>query len=156
MQDPATFPAPTASARLAPLGTSSRTWAGVLAALFFTVLAIAAWLDPSPTGHGTHRQLGMPECSWVVWFGKPCMTCGMTTAFSHAAHLNFRASIRAQPAGFLASLLTGAAFWCCLYVALTGSRVGVAAINLLGRKTLIVTIATLLGAWAYKLATWTS
>ena len=42
MQDTATFPAPTAPARLAPLGVSSRAWAGVLAGLFFTVLAIAA------------------------------------------------------------------------------------------------------------------
>jgi hypothetical protein len=47
------------------------------------LLAIARWLDPDPAGHGTHRQLGLPPCTFVKLFGKPCPSCGMTTAWAH-------------------------------------------------------------------------
>src|SRR6185503_8103051 len=51
-----------------------------------TVLGVAAWLTPSPTGIGTHQQLHMPQCGWIAIADLPCPTCGMTTAFAHAAH----------------------------------------------------------------------
>lgn len=35
-------------------------------------------------------------------FGRPCMTCGMTTAFTHAAHLQLRGRHQTQPLGLLA------------------------------------------------------
>lgn len=47
-------------------------------------LLVAAWLRPSPTGFGTHRQLGLPPCTFVWLFGIRCPSCGMTTAWSHA------------------------------------------------------------------------
>lgn len=44
------------------------------------VTAAALWLRPSPTGHGTHTQLGLPPCGSVVLFHRPCPGCGLTTA----------------------------------------------------------------------------
>lgn len=59
----------------------------VLAALglcWIVPLLVAAWLRPSPLGFGTHRQLGLPPCTFVSLFGIRCPSCGMTTAWSHA------------------------------------------------------------------------
>ena len=47
------------------------------------LLAVAAWLEPSPTGIGTHQQLGLPPCTFWMLFGRPCPTCGMTTSWAH-------------------------------------------------------------------------
>src|SRR5690606_33691507 len=49
------------------------------------VLGLAPWLTPAAAGHGTHGQLGLPPCGWVLAMGRPCPSCGMTTAFAHAA-----------------------------------------------------------------------
>lgn len=47
------------------------------------MLGIARWLHPDAAGRGTHRQLGLPPCTFVELFQKPCPSCGMTTAWSH-------------------------------------------------------------------------
>ncbi|RMG03430.1 MAG: DUF2752 domain-containing protein, partial [Planctomycetota bacterium] len=47
------------------------------------LLVIAAVLRPSPTGLGTHQQLGLPPCTFRAMFGSRCPTCGMTTAWSN-------------------------------------------------------------------------
>ncbi|MEC9374691.1 MAG: hypothetical protein VYC34_12640, partial [Planctomycetota bacterium] len=69
--------------RAAP--TSERLLAALAAAAFIAVLIVAATLTPSPDGHGTHTRLGLTPCPWVLTLNKPCPTCGMTTAFAHAA-----------------------------------------------------------------------
>ncbi len=71
-----------------------------------TVLTIAAKLTPSPLGHGTHTQLGMPPCSFVVMTGYPCPSCGWTTAFAYMMHAKPLASFRTQPFGALLCLAT--------------------------------------------------
>ncbi len=48
-----------------------------------SLLGVAAWLDPSPEGLGTHSQLSLPPCGWILTMDLPCPTCGMTTAFAH-------------------------------------------------------------------------
>ena len=70
-----------------------------------TLLAIAAWLTPSPQGFGTHRQLGLPECSLQQWFGIRCPSCGMTTSWSHLMHGQPLASVRANSGGTLLALV---------------------------------------------------
>lgn len=62
--------------------TGHLIWFGV----WLVVVLVAAWLDPSPAGHGTHRQLGLPPCSSVFFFGKPCPGCGLTTSFALILH----------------------------------------------------------------------
>ncbi len=47
------------------------------------VLMIAAWLEPSPTGMGTHQQLGLLPCGMLFFWQIPCPGCGLTTAFAH-------------------------------------------------------------------------
>ena len=48
-------------------------------------LVLAALLTPSPSGIGTHRQLGLPRCSFEQAFHIPCPGCGSTTAFAYFA-----------------------------------------------------------------------
>jgi hypothetical protein len=79
--------------------TLDRTaWAALLGTSAF-VLAASVWLTPAESGVGTHTQLGLPPCGFLVLFGKPCPACGLTTAFAHLAHLQPLASLRAHPVG---------------------------------------------------------
>lgn len=124
----------------------------VVAICCATVLGLAAWLEPAPSGIGTHRMIiGLPPCGWVAGMNMPCPTCGMTTAFAHAADGNLLASFRAQPFGALLALFTACAFLVGGYVAATGSRVGWMLRRLWFRHAIwILTIAALL-AWGYKI-----
>lgn len=78
----------------------------VLVAIASTVLFLSYRLTPDGRGYGTHEQLGLKPCTFKVWTGYPCMTCGMTTSFTHMAHLQPLAALRVQPAGALLFLLT--------------------------------------------------
>jgi hypothetical protein len=78
----------------------------VMAAGFVAVFAVAAWLRPykadgSPREMATHTQLGLPECEFVRWTGKPCPSCGMTTSFAHLVHGNVWSSLKANWVGTL-------------------------------------------------------
>ena len=68
-------------------------------------LIVACTLNPDPTGHGTHRQLGMPPCSMVVLFGHRCPACGMTTAWAHLVRGQLVGAFRANVGGALLGIL---------------------------------------------------
>lgn len=73
-------------------------------------LGVAGWLKPSPSGFGTHRQLGLPPCTFVGLFGVRCPSCGMTTSWSHAVRGHWAASVRANAGGAVlaaAAMLAG-------------------------------------------------
>ena len=70
------------------------------------ILGIAVWLDPDPRGYGTHEQLGLAPCDFMVKHGYPCPSCGLTTSFANMAELNVAAASRANPAGVLLFLVT--------------------------------------------------
>lgn len=134
---------------------SARFGAAAIAVACLTLLIVAARLHPAAAGHGTHTQLGMPPCGWAIYFGKPCATCGMTTAFAHAAHFQLWSSFKAQPMGALLALATAVAFWAGLHIAATGSRLGPFLAGLLTPRLLWTIAALTLLAWAYKFLTWT-
>jgi len=132
----------------------SRVFAAFIAAACLTVLVVAARLTPDPAGHGTHLQLGLPPCGWVMAWGKPCPTCGMTTAFANAAHLGFFQSLKTQPAGFMLALLAAAGFWAALHVALTGSNVGALCGRMLRPKVVWCLVGFFVATWLYKIIVW--
>lgn len=146
---PPTTPAGTLPARATPL---DRIWAGLGALAALALLITASRLTPSPSGTGTHTQLGLTPCGFLGATGIPCPTCGMTTAFAGAANLEPRASLRAQPMGTLLALATAAGFWTLLHVALTGSRVLVLVGRLLRPRVLWVVAAAWAASWAYRIA----
>lgn len=54
--------------------------------LWFIVTAVALFLTPSPDGHGTHTQLGLPPCPSVSYWDRPCPGCGLTTSWTAMVH----------------------------------------------------------------------
>lgn len=152
---PTLAPAPrrAAVARMAP---AHRLVAAVVAAACLAVLLVAAGLSPSPTGHGTHTQIGpfMAPCAWPLLMNMPCPTCGMTTAFAHAADGDLIASFTAQPFGFLLAVGTATGFWAGSFAAVTGSPVG-PLLGIMLRPRVVWALAAMgTGAWVYKIVTW--
>lgn len=115
-----------------------------------SLLMVAAMLSPSETGLGTHQQLMLPECGWITIFDLPCPTCGMTTAFSHAADGNLSASFLTQPLGSLLALATAIAFLSGMYVAFTGSRIGSMFGRLWSYRTGWIIAGLVVVSWGYK------
>lgn len=124
-----------------------------MAAGSLTVLGIAAGLEASDEGVGTHTQLGMPPCMFREATGHPCPTCGMTTAFTHAADLDLAASAAVQPVGLLLAIMTAAVFWAALGVAFGGSMLGRQLAGTLTGRVLWVGAAILAAGWGYKFLT---
>lgn len=70
------------------------------------VFAVASWLNPynddgSPRRMATHRQIGLPPCTFYAVSGLPCPSCGMTTSFSLLMHGDVHGSLRANAVGTL-------------------------------------------------------
>jgi len=117
------------------------------------LIGLGLALLPSPTGAGTHTQVGLPPCGMLETTGLPCPTCGVTTAFCQTAHGRPAEALVTQPFGLTMFLLVA------------GGALGLAAALVTGRSVSpLVTpwrIATagmalmllLLGSWTYKLAT---
>jgi hypothetical protein len=70
------------------------------------LLAVAAMLKPSPFQYGTHQQLGLPPCTFLVFFGVPCPTCGMTTAWADLMHGELIQAFRANSGGLLLAIVS--------------------------------------------------
>jgi len=119
-----------------------------------TLLGLAAWMQPASEGLGTHEQLGLPECGWILTMNLPCPTCGMTTAFAHAADGDLRSSLVTQPMGAMLALGTAVMFVAALITLVSGTGVFV---QLAGRswttRTPWAIAGLLLIAWAWKMAT---
>jgi hypothetical protein len=116
------------------------------------VWLVAARLSPSPTGIGTHRQLGFPACLSPILLGFPCPTCGMTTSFAHAVRLDFFRAFHAQPAGLALFFLVAAVFVQGGRALWTGSAEFLGSRVHPGRAMLVL-LGILAVGWVYKLAT---
>ncbi len=85
-----------------------------LTALF----AVAASLNPfqsdgSARRMETHRQLGLPECTFKQVTHLPCPSCGMTTSFALTMHGDLADAFRANAVGVLLALTLLAMIpWC--------------------------------------------
>lgn len=132
-------------------GAGPRVVAATICAIATAVLVVAWWLTPDVSGMQTHRQLGLPPCGFMVTTGLPCATCGMTTAFSHAAHGQLWAAFRTQPAGAVLAMLTAAASLVSAWAAATGMSLAPLG-RWLWRPTIVWSLGGLLiAAWIYKI-----
>jgi hypothetical protein len=151
--------APTGELAADVVSETGRAWrprlvAGAVALTALGVLLAAAVVQPSPEGHGSHTQLGLPPCGWAMVSGTPCPTCGMTTAFAHAVRGELGAALICQPMGLLLAVGAAAAFWAGLHIAITGSEVWRVYSRLLTPRMLWIAAALTAAAWIYKWATW--
>ncbi|MBM4052183.1 MAG: DUF2752 domain-containing protein [Planctomycetes bacterium] len=134
----------TIDARLSPSERLTSLVVGLVAA---APVIVAAFLRPDPSGIGTHVQLGIPTCTWPTALGITCPSCGMTTAFAHAAAGDLLASIRTQPMGFLLAVLATAVAMLGVLGAATGSRLGYWLCRSPGRTVWWVVGSTALASW---------
>lgn len=128
-------------------------WSGLLALAAAAPLVVGAWLTPNSVGHGTHTQLGLPPCGWVVAFGRPCPTCGMTTAFTHAAHGRLDLAFVAQPAGTVLAVLAAGLFWVGLHTMVTGSRAAPMLVAGLRGRHAVGLVLVILAGWGVTIMT---
>jgi hypothetical protein len=84
------------------------------------LFALAAIVQPSPYHLGTHQELGLPPCSFLVLFGVPCPTCGMTTAWACLMHGDLPGAFRANSGGALLAFVSMAAAPWLLISAVSG------------------------------------
>ena len=119
------------------------------------VLGIARWLEPDPSGVGTHQQLGLGGCSILTLTGWPCPMCGMTTTFAHMADASPLDAVRTQPFGVVLFMLTVAAAslgWSELVLP-AGRWRGVRDRALAGELPIAVAVLVAMAlGWAYKAA----
>ncbi len=130
-----------------------RLVASILMLATGSLLLVAAWLTPASDGHGTHTQMGLPPCGWVVSMGIPCPSCGMTTSFAHAADGDLLGALKAQPAGAVLALLSAMVFVLSVWVLCTGSAIGTFWVERIGKRFLLFGGLLFLGAWIYKIIT---
>lgn len=103
-----------------PVGRVGRAALVAWSVFLMAGFVVARFLEPDPRGFGTHRQLGLPECTFRLVFSKPCPGCGMTTSFSYFARGHFVAAARANPAGLLLAVVSALMIPWCLFSAVQG------------------------------------
>lgn len=84
-----------------------RLWLVGVGGLLLGLLVVAWFLEPDPEGKGTHQQLGFPPCGFLLISGRPCPSCGMTTAWSHFVRGDWTTGSQANVGGFLLALAAG-------------------------------------------------
>ena len=130
---------------------SNRLTAGVLFFVSTGVLGLAAWLEPSAAGIGTHRQMGLPPCQFEQMTGLPCATCGCTTSFAHAADGSLIQSFINQPFGAVLAVLTAVASLVTGYALVTNLPLAPIGRVLGSGRVVVLGLGLLLAAWAYKI-----
>jgi len=103
----------------------SRIYAAGLTLAASALLLTAYQLSPNGKEMGTHQQLKLPPCGFLVITGFPCPTCGMTTAYAYTVRGQFIHAMRAQFAGFIMALATSLVGLLSFAGLLTGRRLDV-------------------------------
>ncbi|MCS6977955.1 MAG: DUF2752 domain-containing protein [Gemmatales bacterium] len=117
------------------------------------VFAVAAWLRPSSAGLGTHRQLGLPPCSfYIVTGGVPCPSCGMTTSFCHLVRGQILESLRANPVGTLLAGFCLLMLPYCTVCGVWGRRLFIRDYDVFLSRCVIIWVILMLGVWGIRLS----
>ena len=144
--------------RLGPLvswkrldGAVGRVYALGVAIAAAAIVITAARLAPDTHGMGTHTQLGLPPCGFLVVTGLPCPSCGMTTAYASTVRGHLLEAVRAQVAGAFLAAATIAAGVLGLVGAATGWRPAVNWYRVNPMHCLWWGTAAFIGAWGLKI-----
>ena len=131
---------------------NTRWVSGVIFSICASVLLLAVFLEPDSSGLGTHTKLGLPKCGVYASSGVPCTTCGMTTAFAHAAEGHVIQAFVTQPFGAALALLTAMLVLVSGYATIVGMSLAPLG-RLFARPAVFWCGAILLiAAWAYKVS----
>lgn len=121
------------------------------------VLTIGALLHPydennQPLRQETHRQLGLPPCSFYSVTGLPCPSCGFTTSFSLLMHADPVNSLRANTVGALLAMFCLVVVPWSLISALRGRYVLIRSAEKAIITSLIAFVVLMLVRWGLVLA----
>lgn len=130
----------------------ARLGAAGLALACAAPLVFAVALTPSADGIGTHTQMGLPECGFVLATGLPCATCGCTTAFAHAADGSLLMSLITQPFGAVLAMSLAMMTLVAGWSAVSGMSLAPIGRVMATRGFVFSWIALVLAAWGYKAA----
>ena len=131
-------------------GVPRRLFGLALALCCAAPLVFAATLTPSDAGIGTHTQMGLPECGFVLATGLPCATCGCTTAFAHAAEGSLLTSLITQPFGAVLALSLAMVTLIAGWSAVSGMRLEPLGRMMATKAFVLPWLVLLLAAWGYK------
>jgi len=98
-------------------------WLGIVAGAI-AVLAVALAIEPDVRGYGTHTQLGLPPCGFLLLTGSPCPGCGLTTAFAHGIRGQWSLAASANPLGLALFFVVSACIPLGLAAALRSWSIG--------------------------------
>ena len=136
----------------ATLPLTGRLLALGVALACLTVLCVAAYVEPHPSGVGSHAaSLHLKPCHFLQTTRLPCPGCGMTTSFAWFVRGNLLASVYVQPMGAALAALAGGTVWAGFYVALTGRPVYRLFRLVPGRYYVMPLLALGVLAWAWKI-----
>jgi hypothetical protein len=134
------------------LGAIARVGLIGLAALLIGLFATAGRLAPDPRGFGTHEQLGLSPCAILRLTGRPCPTCGMTTAFAWLVRGELARAWRANPAGLIAAVVCAGLVPWLGFVAATGRAPGRRPVGATLMALAVLVAATAVAAWLVRRA----
>ena len=135
----------------APLANYERLLVAGLAMGLLSMLAVAAVLTPSPTGLGTHQQLGLPPCSTRWLFGIRCPGCGMTTSWAWMMKGNGWRSFQSNAGGAIFCILAIWAAPIAAYVAWLGKGTRSAWFSRYGLMALVLALIVTIVDWIYRI-----
>jgi Protein of unknown function (DUF2752) len=127
-----------------------------VALALIVVFTIAACLNPyTEAGTArtmeTHRQLGLPPCTFKVITGLPCPSCGMTTSFSLLMHGDVVHSLWANPVGTLLAVFCLALIPWSVASAYLGRPLFILSVEVALMRVLIVLIGLMVVRWVIVL-----
>jgi hypothetical protein len=128
----------------------------LLAASLVGIFAIAVLLNPYKDGRvwlqETHKQMGLPPCTFKALCGLPCPSCGMTSSFSLLMHGDPWNSLRANFVGTLLALFCLAFIPWGLISAFRGRWVLIRSLEFILVRLVLVFVGLLLVRWGVVVA----
>lgn len=122
----------------------------VVCAGALAVILVGIFLDADPAGHGTHTQLGLPECSTIRLYDVPCPGCGVTTSAALLVQGHPWAAFINQPFGCLLALALPILAFCAVREQLAGRNLARWLIWIDMRRGMALVL--LIGiSWAWKI-----
>ena len=107
----------------------------------------------APLRMGTHRQLGLPPCTFYTFTGGlPCPSCGMTTSFALLARGDVWNSLRANSVGTILALFGLVLLPWNVLCAVRGRTYFIASIEGALLKIVLAFVVLMLVRWAVVVA----
>jgi hypothetical protein len=121
------------------------------------VFSVALWLNPydadgQPLRMESHRQLGLPPCTFYELTGLPCPSCGMTTSFALLMHGDLGNSLRANAVGTLLAVFCLALIPWAVFCAARGRPFLVVSLERALTWVVIIFLVLLLTRWVIVLS----